>query len=141
MLSSDMHLAQGEAKETVMEQLAHVKLPTNSNKQYDHNEMIKLSKIVTRVLTETFNDKSNGKGMSELLESTKNVVNSVKTTQSISYMTVLKESKDKAAKSNKCSKSSRSKCSCSRTTDLGHGSSQGRSRLAKHPQPNYAMRN
>ena len=61
-------------------------------------------KIVTRVLTETFNDKSNGRGMSELIESTKNPVNSIKTTQSVSYMTVLKESKEDAAKATKTAK-------------------------------------
>ena len=104
MPSSDVHLARGKAKETLMEQLAHVKLPTNSNKQYDHNKMIKVLKIVTRVLTETFNNESNGKGMSELLESTTNAVNSVKTTQSVSYMTELKGSKDNAAKATKAAK-------------------------------------
>ena len=66
--------------------------------------MIKVSKIVTRVLTETFNNELNGRGMSKLLESTKNAVNNVKTTQSVSYMAVLKKSKDNAAKATKAAK-------------------------------------
>ena len=101
MVSSDIHLAQGEAKDTVMESMAHVKLPTNSNKQYEHDEFIKVQKTVIRVLTETYNDLTNGKGMSELLEQAPNDVNSIKTTDSVSYKTVLKESADEAAKANK----------------------------------------
>ena len=101
MPSSDVHLARGEAKDTVMDNMAHVNLPTNSNKQYDHDEIIKVVKTVTRVLTETFNELSDGKGMSELLDSTPNDINSVKTTQSVSYMAILKESKEEAAKANK----------------------------------------
>jgi hypothetical protein len=89
MVSSDIHLAQGEAKDTVMESMANVKLPTNSNKQYEHDEFIKVQKTVIRVLTETYNDLSNGKGMSELLEQAPNEVNSIKTTDSVSYKTVL----------------------------------------------------
>ena len=104
MPSADVHLARGEAKETVMENMAHVVLPTNSNKQYDHDEIIKVVKTATRVLTETFNELSNGKGMSELLDSTPNDVNSVKTTQSISYIAILKEAKEEAAKATKAAK-------------------------------------
>ena len=104
MPSSDVHLARGEAKDTVMDNMAHVNLPTNSNKQYDHDEIIKVVKTVTRVLTETFNELSDGKGMSELLDSTPNDINSVKTTQSVSYMAILKESKEEAAKANKAAK-------------------------------------
>ena len=101
MVSSDIHLAQGEAKDTVMESMAHVKLPTKSNKQYEHDEFIKVQNTVKRVLTETYNDLTNGKGMSELLEVAPNDVNSIKTTDSVSYKTVLKESADEAAKANK----------------------------------------
>ena len=104
MVSSDVHLAQGEARDTVMESMAHVKLPTNSNKQYEHDEFIKVQKTVIRVLTETYNDLSNGKGMSELLEKTPNDVNKIKTTDSVSYKTILKESADEAAKANKAAK-------------------------------------
>ena len=104
MVSSDIHLAQGEAKDTVMESMAHVKLPTNSNKQYEHDEFIKVQNTVKRVLTETYNDLTNGKGMSELLEVAPNDVNSIKTTDSVSYKTVLKESADEAAKANKVAK-------------------------------------
>ena len=75
MVSSDIHLAQGEAKDTVMESMAHVKLATNSNKQYEHDEYIKVEKTAIRVLTETYNDLSNGKGMSELLDENPNDVN------------------------------------------------------------------
>jgi hypothetical protein len=85
MVSTDIHLAQNEAKDTVMENMAHVKLPTNSNKQYEHDEFIKVQKTVIRVLTETYNDLTNGKGMSELLEQAPNDVNSIKTTDSVSY--------------------------------------------------------
>jgi len=104
MPSSDVHLARGEAKDTVMDNMAHVNLPTNSNKQYDHDEIIKVVKTATRVLTETFNELSDGKGMSELLDSTPNNINSVKPTQSVSYMATLKESKEEAAKANKAAK-------------------------------------
>ena len=104
MPSTDIHLARGEARETAKEQLAHVKLPVNSNKQYEHDEMIKLVKTVKRVLYETFNEATNGKGMSELLETTPNPVNSVKTTHAVNYVTVLKEAKEDAAKATKAAK-------------------------------------
>ena len=101
MVSSDIHLAQGEAKDTVMESMAHVKLATNSNKQYEHDEYIKVEKTAIRVLTETYNDLSNGKGMSELLDENPNDVNKIKTTDSISYKTVLQEAADEAIKANR----------------------------------------
>jgi hypothetical protein len=53
MPTSDVHNARGDAKETVMAQLAHVNLPTNSSKQYDHDKMMKIVKIVKRVLNDT----------------------------------------------------------------------------------------
>ncbi len=104
MVSSDVHLAQGEARDTVLESMAHVKLPTNSNKQYEHDEFVKVEKIIRRVLTETYNELSNGKGMSELLDKTTNDVNSIKTTDTVSYKTVLQEAKDEAERANKAAK-------------------------------------
>jgi hypothetical protein len=104
MPSADVHLARGEARDTVMESMAHVKLITNSNKQYDHDEWIKVTKTVRRVLTETFNEHSNGKGMSELLDKALNEVNAIKTTQSVHYQTILQASKEAAAKATKAAK-------------------------------------
>ena len=65
MVSTDVHLARGEARDTVMGMMAHVKLTTNSNKQYTHDEFIKVRNVVVRVLTETYNELSDGKGMSK----------------------------------------------------------------------------
>jgi hypothetical protein len=38
MVASDVHLARGKAKETVMASMAHFKLPTNGSKQYELDE-------------------------------------------------------------------------------------------------------
>jgi len=100
MVASDVHLARGEAKDTVMESMAHVKLPTNGNKQYELDEFLKVQKIIKRVLNETY-DELNANGMCDLLESTTNAMNSIKTTDTISHKTVLQESKDEAEKANK----------------------------------------
>ena len=54
---SDVHNAHSKAKETEMEQLAHINLPTNINKQYNHDKMVKIVKIVKIVFTKTFNKK------------------------------------------------------------------------------------
>ena len=97
---SDVHFARGEAKDTVMESMAHVNLPTNGNKQYELDEFIKVLKVTQRVLTETY-DELHSNGMSDLLKSTSNDMNSIKTTGTVSYKTVLKESKDEADKANK----------------------------------------
>jgi hypothetical protein len=64
---SDVHFARGEAKDTVMESMAHVNLPTNGNKQYELDEFIKVLKVTQRVLTETY-DELHSNGMSDLLE-------------------------------------------------------------------------
>jgi hypothetical protein len=100
MVASDVHLSRCEAKETVMASMAHVKLPTNGNKQYKLDELLKVLKTVKRILTETF-DELNANGKCNLLDSTSNDMNSIKTTDTVSYKTVLKESKDEAIKANK----------------------------------------
>ena len=104
MVSANIHLARSEARDTVMGMMAHVKLTTNSNKQYTHDEFIKVRNVVVRVLTETYNELSDGKGMSELLEETLNEVNNIKTTQTVSYKVVLQESKDEATKATKAAR-------------------------------------
>ena len=90
MVSADVHLVCGEARDTVMGMMAHVKLTTNSNKQYTHDEFLKVRNVVVRALTETYKELSDGKGMSELLEETPNKVSNIKTTQTVSYKVVLK---------------------------------------------------
>ena len=92
MTTSDVHTARSEAKATVMEQLAHVKLITNSNKQYTHDEIMKVHKSIKRVLNDTYNEDADGKGMSELLDEAPNKINIIKTNQAVSYQTVLKQS-------------------------------------------------
>ena len=105
MVSADVHLFRGEARDTVMGMMAHVNLTTNSNKQYTHDEFIKVQNIVVRVLAETYNKLLlDRKGMSELLEEALNDVNKIKTTQTVSYKIVLQESKDEAAKATKAAK-------------------------------------
>ena len=46
MPSSDINTARGEAREAVMEHLALLKLVTNNNKQYTHDEIMKVLKII-----------------------------------------------------------------------------------------------
>jgi hypothetical protein len=72
MKASDVHLARGEAKETVMASMAHVKLPTNGNKQYELDELLKVLKTVKRILTETF-DELNANGKEQQTEVQKGV--------------------------------------------------------------------
>ena len=62
-----------------MGMIAHVKLTTNSNKQYTHDEFIKVRNVVVRVLIETYSEVSDGKGMSKLLDKAPNDVNKIKT--------------------------------------------------------------
>ena len=97
----DVNAAQGDAKRSVIKQLQHCKLARDKNGTYNHDKITKVKLTIKRVLKGIYNSKKDGEGMSNLLNTTPNNVNMIKTNNVVSWKTIIIKSAKEAKEATK----------------------------------------
>ncbi len=97
------YMARATTKQQVIKGIGKLALQMNEHGQYTHNAILLLQKGIRRVLVSQFNPSDPGKGMEKLLEDGTNLLTSVKSTNAITAISVLKATKAKVDASSKAS--------------------------------------
>ena len=93
---SKVYSARSVAKKHIVEQCKNCNLKKNNNGLYNHDDIVKVRKMIKGKFNEVFLDHNTGLGMIKLLDNAINAINRVKTNQMISVDSVINDAKKEA---------------------------------------------
>ena len=94
---SEVYAARSVARKHIVEQCADCNLKKNSNGLYNHDDIVKTRETIKGKLNEVFLDHESGLNMIKLLDTSDNAINSVTTTQMVTAISLINQSKKDAA--------------------------------------------
>ena len=94
---SEVYAARSVARKHIVEQCADCNLKKNSNGLYNHDDIVKTRETIEGKLNEVFLDHESGLNMIKLLDTSDNAINSVTTTQMVTAISLINQSKKDAA--------------------------------------------